>query len=157
MSTIRSGHAPSFLRSISSPKIRRCCDRTGGSLLQPPAPVGRLQGRRRGLQRQAAAEVYRELNFDCCFRNKSWRDKCRSPIPKILKCRRPLERFKYEMPSRRGSESTQMKKPVVNPSERDCPECMGAGFAVVKHPTRPGVRIYQACKECLGKGRIATS
>ena len=33
-----------------------------------------------------------------------------------------------------------MKKPVVNPSERDCPECMGAGFAVVKHPTRPGVR-----------------
>ena len=47
-----------------------------------------------------------------------------------------------------------MKKPVVNPSERDCPECMGAGFTVVKHQTLPGVRIYQACKECLGKGEL---
>jgi hypothetical protein len=48
-----------------------------------------------------------------------------------------------------------MKKPVVNPSERDCPECMGSGFTVVEHPTKPGVKIYKACEECLGKGRVA--
>jgi DnaJ-class molecular chaperone len=50
-----------------------------------------------------------------------------------------------------------MKKPVVNPSERDCPECMGSGFTVVKHPTNPGVKIYKACEECLGKGRVAAN
>jgi DnaJ-class molecular chaperone len=51
----------------------------------------------------------------------------------------------------------QMKKPVVNPPERRCPECMGTGFAVVKHPRRPGVRIYQECKECHGKGKVAAN
>ncbi len=51
-----------------------------------------------------------------------------------------------------------MKKPVVkNSSERDCPECMGAGFVVVKKADRPGVRIYQTCKECVGKGKIAAN
>lgn len=58
-------------------------------------------------------------------------------------------------PSAKRLRKTQMKKPVINPSERNCPECMGTGFAVVKHPTRPGVRIYEQCKECLGKGRVA--
>ena len=49
-----------------------------------------------------------------------------------------------------------MKKPVVNPSERDCPECKGTGSTIANHPTRPGVRIYPArCEKCLGKGRIA--
>ncbi|MHC2714500.1 2-oxoglutaroyl-CoA hydrolase [Bradyrhizobium diazoefficiens] len=33
-------------------------------LLQPPAPVGRLQGGRRGLQRQASAEIRRPLRRD---------------------------------------------------------------------------------------------
>ena len=47
-----------------------------------------------------------------------------------------------------------MKKPVINPPERDCPECMGTGFVMVKHPTRPGVKIYLECKECLGKDSI---
>lgn len=56
-----------------------------------------------------------------------------------------------------------MKKPVINPSERECPECEGtgsaiegAGSAIVRQPARPGVRIYpERCKECLGKGRVA--
>ena len=50
-----------------------------------------------------------------------------------------------------------MKKPVVNPSEVDCPECMGAGYVLAKHPSRPGVRIYTVCKECKGKGRVAAN
>jgi len=37
------------------------------------------------------------------------------------------------------------------------PECKGTGFAMVKQANRPGVRIYpRRCKECLGKGRIAS-
>jgi DnaJ-class molecular chaperone len=54
---------------------------------------------------------------------------------------------------KRGS----MKKPVVNPSERNCPECQGAGFTVVPHPKRPAVQLYQVCKECSGKGRVAAN
>jgi hypothetical protein len=34
---------------------------------------------------------------------------------------------------------------------------MGSGFTVVKHPTRPGVKIYTACKECKGKGRAVAN
>jgi DnaJ-class molecular chaperone len=49
----------------------------------------------------------------------------------------------------------EMKKPATNPLETKCPECMGTGFAVVRRPARPSVRIYQVCKECKGKGRIA--
>jgi excinuclease UvrABC ATPase subunit len=48
-----------------------------------------------------------------------------------------------------------MKKPVVNPPERNFSECKGAGFIMVDHPTRPGVKIYQECKECRGKDRTA--
>jgi DnaJ-class molecular chaperone len=48
-----------------------------------------------------------------------------------------------------------MKKPIVNP-ERNCPECMGSGFTMADHPTHPGVKIYQQCKECKGKGRVTT-
>ena len=48
-----------------------------------------------------------------------------------------------------------MKKPIVNPSERECPECMGGGYTVAPHPTRPGVKIYRECKKCHGKGRVA--
>jgi DnaJ-class molecular chaperone len=49
-----------------------------------------------------------------------------------------------------------MKKPVLKSAEHECPECNGTGFAPVKQPTRPNVRIYpERCKECLGKGRIA--
>jgi DnaJ-class molecular chaperone len=49
-----------------------------------------------------------------------------------------------------------MKKPVINLAERECQECKGTGFAIVKQPTRPGVRIFQGqCKECLVKGRVA--
>jgi DnaJ-class molecular chaperone len=50
-----------------------------------------------------------------------------------------------------------MKKPVVNLLEHKCPECMGTGFTMVKHPTRPGVKIYQECKECHGKGRVSAN
>ena len=50
-----------------------------------------------------------------------------------------------------------MKKPVGSPSEHKCPECMGAGYVLAKHPTKPGVKIYKACEECLGKGRVAAS
>ena len=40
--------------------------------------------------------------------------------------------------------------------ERECPACKGTGFAIVKQPTRPGVRIYsERCNECAGKGRVA--
>jgi DnaJ-class molecular chaperone len=45
-----------------------------------------------------------------------------------------------------------MKKP--RPIERPCPACNGTGMAPTKPPARPGVRIYAACKECKGKGRI---
>jgi len=38
-----------------------------------------------------------------------------------------------------------------------CPECQGTGFTVVPHPKRPAVQIYQVCKECTGKGRVAAS
>jgi DnaJ-class molecular chaperone len=48
-----------------------------------------------------------------------------------------------------------MKKVVTKPLERNCPECMGAGFTMVDHPTSPGVKNYQECKECKGKGRVA--
>ena len=48
-----------------------------------------------------------------------------------------------------------MKKLMIKPSERNCPECMGAGFTMVDHPTRVGVKIYRECKECRGKGRVA--
>ena len=48
-----------------------------------------------------------------------------------------------------------MKKLIIKPSERNCPECMGTGFTMADHPTRPGVKIYQQCKECRGKGRTA--
>jgi DnaJ-class molecular chaperone len=48
-----------------------------------------------------------------------------------------------------------MKKPIVNQPERNCPECMGTGFTMANHPTRPSVKIYQQCKECEGKGRVA--
>jgi hypothetical protein len=34
---------------------------------------------------------------------------------------------------------------------------MGDGYVLAKHPTRPGVKIYKACEECLGKGRIAAN
>ena len=44
-----------------------------------------------------------------------------------------------------------MKKLMIKPSERNCPECMGAGFTMVDHPTRVGVKIYRECKECRGK------
>jgi DnaJ-class molecular chaperone len=50
-----------------------------------------------------------------------------------------------------------MKKLIMKLSERNCPECMGAGFTMVDHPSRPGVKIYQECKECRGKGRFAAS
>jgi hypothetical protein len=50
-----------------------------------------------------------------------------------------------------------MKKPVVAPSERRCPEFMGRGYVLANHPTRPGVRIYQVCKECEGKGRVTAN
>jgi hypothetical protein len=54
-----------------------------------------------------------------------------------------------------GPRKSQMKKPfAVNSTEAKCPECMGTGFAVIPHPTRPGVRTYQICKECRGKGRM---
>jgi len=49
----------------------------------------------------------------------------------------------------------EMKKPIVSPSEHKCPECMGAGYVLAKHPTRPGVKTYTVCKECKGKGRVA--
>ncbi|WP_423873611.1 zinc finger domain-containing protein [Bradyrhizobium sp.] len=49
-----------------------------------------------------------------------------------------------------------MKKPIIKPPERECPQCKGTGFAIVKQPHRPGVRIYpERCNKCLGKGRIA--
>jgi DnaJ-class molecular chaperone len=48
-----------------------------------------------------------------------------------------------------------IKKPVVISTERRCPECKGTGFKTVAHPTRPGVKIYERCEKCLGKGRIA--
>jgi hypothetical protein len=54
-------------------------------------------------------------------------------------------------------ERTQMKTPVVNPLEHKCPERMGTGFTMAEHPTRPGVRIYQECKECRGKGRVTAN
>ena len=47
-----------------------------------------------------------------------------------------------------------MKKLVAIPSEHKCPECMGTGYVLTKHPTRPGVKIYIVCKECKGKGRV---
>jgi DnaJ-class molecular chaperone len=50
-----------------------------------------------------------------------------------------------------------MKKPIIKPPERECPQCAGSGFAVAKDPSRPEIRIYQDCKECLGKGRIAAN
>jgi DnaJ-class molecular chaperone len=50
-----------------------------------------------------------------------------------------------------------MKKPITTPLEYKCPECMGAGYASIAHPRRPGVRIYTECKECKGKGRIAAN
>lgn len=52
-----------------------------------------------------------------------------------------------------------MKKPiVVDPSERECPKCHGTGSAIVKQPTRPGVRIFpERCESCEGKGRVAAS
>ena len=31
----------------------------------------------------------------------------------------------------------------------------GHRLHMADHPTRPGVKIYQQCKECPGKGRIA--
>jgi DnaJ-class molecular chaperone len=49
------------------------------------------------------------------------------------------------------------EKPAVAPSEHKCPECMGAGYVLSEHPTRPGVRIYRVCKECKGKGRVAAT
>ena len=49
--------------------------------------------------------------------------------------------------------SSADEKNHLNPSERDCPECMGAGLRVVKHPTRPGVRIYQACNAKNAKAK----
>jgi hypothetical protein len=54
-----------------------------------------------------------------------------------------------------ASERTQMKKPVFNPSERPARNVWTLALRWVKHPTRPGVRIYQECKECLGKGKVA--
>jgi hypothetical protein len=49
----------------------------------------------------------------------------------------------------------QMKKPAPKPTEHECPECNGTGFAPVAQPARLGVRVYpERCKECLGKGRI---
>ena len=49
-----------------------------------------------------------------------------------------------------------MKKPVLKSAEHECPKCEGTGFAPVKQPMRPGVRIYpERCKECLGKGKVA--
>jgi hypothetical protein len=50
-----------------------------------------------------------------------------------------------------------MKKVVIKPLERNCPEGMGAGFTMVDHLTRPGVKIYQECKECKGNGRFTSN
>ena len=49
-----------------------------------------------------------------------------------------------------------MKKSVLKSTEHECLGCHGTGFPPVAE-SRPGVRIYpERCKECLGKGRIAT-
>src|SRR5271163_1023542 len=64
--------------------------------------------------------------------------------------------IRYQADVRRDKEYYRwMKKLIIKPSERNCPECMGVGFTMVDHPTRPGVKIYQECKECRGKGRTA--
>jgi len=57
-----------------------------------------------------------------------------------------------------GHGKTQMKKPIIKPPERHCPECNGTGFAKVTQPSGPGVRIYPGrCTTCLGKGRVAAN
>jgi DnaJ-class molecular chaperone len=42
--------------------------------------------------------------------------------------------------------------------EVECPACNGTGFPPVAQPTQPEKKIYPApCKQCLGKGRLATA
>jgi hypothetical protein len=43
-----------------------------------------------------------------------------------------------------------MKKLITKLSESNCPECMGAGFTMVDHRTRAGVKIYQECTARAG-------
>jgi DnaJ-class molecular chaperone len=51
-----------------------------------------------------------------------------------------------------------MKKPQPKPAEEKCPACNGTGFPEVKQPTQSGRKIYPPpCKECAGKGRIAST
>jgi DnaJ-class molecular chaperone len=50
-----------------------------------------------------------------------------------------------------------MKKPPTNPTELKCPACNGTGFPAVVKAVPAGRKIYPApCKECRGKGRIAS-
>jgi hypothetical protein len=42
-----------------------------------------------------------------------------------------------------------MKKPVINPSERDCPECMGTGFVMVKHLRVPESGFIKSARNAL--------
>jgi DnaJ-class molecular chaperone len=48
-------------------------------------------------------------------------------------------------------------KPEEIVAEIKCPACEGTGFPHVKQPVEPARRIFPApCKECAGKGRIAS-
>jgi hypothetical protein len=46
--------------------------------------------------------------------------------------------------------------PLLSESNRQT-RLMGAVYVVAKHPNRAGVKTYTACKECKGKGRVATN
>jgi DnaJ-class molecular chaperone len=48
-------------------------------------------------------------------------------------------------------------KPKEIVTEIECPACEGTGFPTVMQPKQPGKKIYPApCKQCLGKGRLAS-
>jgi hypothetical protein len=49
-----------------------------------------------------------------------------------------------------------MKKPVLRPVERPCPACNGTGMAPTIPPARPGIRIYDRCKNAVGREESQT-
>jgi hypothetical protein len=55
-----------------------------------------------------------------------------------------------EMKGSFANEETQRQS-----SGAQLPGMYGNRITMANHPTRPGVKIYQQCKECKGKGRIA--
>lgn len=53
-----------------------------------------------------------------------------------------------------GSGYFEMKRAV--PIEKACEDCNGTGLGLVKHPAKPGRRIYPGrCNVCEGRGRVA--